>query len=210
MRKLRDNKGSAVVETILLTPILVYLFFFTVVQLLSFVYNGIAYENAKVYITEFETSRTLEEGLNKLAFNQADNDLEIITITIQEKENTEATITLEFSEDTKENVTSFKDYTTVEYETNEKGEKVVKSAKFNYETYKINNANILETANMKWKRGNIITIETRQNVLGSIGEFANFELKVGSEKPLKIHIFPNDTIIVKNTGIIESELGGVQ
>lgn len=66
-RVLKNRKGSAVIETILLFPILLYLIFFSAFKILSYMAFSDAYKEATFYARNMIVCKTPEEAFDSLA-----------------------------------------------------------------------------------------------------------------------------------------------
>ncbi len=161
----KSKKASAVIESIMLTPIVVYVLLFTTFKVVSWVSYSNMYKSVSTSVHALAIGKDLEDGLNHLALDVSENYNDSVYVTSLK-------------------ITSCDDYTqsiTVEFDAEGSGSTTFRSflkevnglETFNYDEWFPAKKENLE--NM-WVQGNIIELEISKDLTGDFSSLFEYEI----------------------------------
>lgn len=198
----KNTKGSSIIEAILLTPVICYLILFACIKAVNLVVTAKLYEHANYLTHELTTSKSAEEGLNKIA-KIINSDLgeykEAITkITLTTNMNNSnlstMTFTIDFSFDNEES-SSFKSY-------------ILANGTFNISSFIANNGELYTNFENAWKQGALIELTVERNLAkDTFGDLLNFKYYDPEKGEMTVANFMTGTELkMSSSGLIENSL----
>lgn len=196
MRFLRNKKGSAIIENIMLLPIIIYAILFTTFKVVSWASLSNMYRDSSVSARQIAVQTTLENGLDQLAYNVANEEngfnkyVSITKITITNSKNKSEKVEVVFDVEGKGNKT-FRTYigtnNNIPY--------------FNYESWHSTKKDQLASL---WTQGNIIEIELTKNLAQQFDYFLSYKIYDVSKGEYVDMTFGIDTILKVDSSYVIS------